>query len=373
MNIGIDARLLERKITGIGRFLSNFLTQLPYVDSSNVYYLFTYQNLNIFSLPIHNVPTGKKLFHEKLYTPIWTNFVLPKYLKRYNIDIFFSANKIIPFRKDGKIKYISVVHDVFYKIDSSFHSIFYRKYLDIFLQIALKKSDLILTVSENSKKDIISFFNISETKIRVIYEAAAEDFYPYKLSLEEKMAIIDKYKLSEKFILYVGVIENRKNILGILKIADLVYENTRDLKFLLVGRSGYGGKNLLEEIKKRKNVIYLSYLEDSILKKIFSIARAFLFPSFYEGFGLPPLEAMQSGTPVLVSNTSSLTEVIDSGGIRHDPTDFQAFHNDLIKLVEDDEYYLEWRNKGIKRSKEFSNYKTSKSIVEVFNSMKSNI
>ncbi len=369
MNIGIDARLLERKMTGIGRFLSDILKELPSQDNKNRYFLFSYNNIKSIDSYFTNIFTGNYFLNEKLFSPYWTNFILPKYFQEYQIDIFFSVNKILPYKKIENIKYISVIHDVFYKIDKSFHPFFYRKYLDFFLNLFIKKSDLIITVSHNSKKDIITLFNVPASKIQVVYEAASKDFYPMILDETEKQRIKRDYKLSDKFILYVGVIENRKNIYGILNIADLVYKNNKELKFLLIGRLGYGAKNILREIKKRKNVVYLSYVEDSTLKKLYSLSRAFIFPSFYEGFGLPPLEAMQSGVPVIVSNTSSLTEVVDSGGIMHNPSDFQLMYNDLMKLIDDDEYYLFWRAKGLDRAKKFSTYNTVKHIVEIFNSL----
>ena len=370
MNIGIDARLLERKMTGIGRFLSNILKELPSLDNQNRYFLFSYNKINLIDPFFSNIFTGKYIFHEKLFSPYWTNIILPKYLQQYHIDIYFSVNKILPYKKNENVKYISVIHDVFYKLDKSYHPLYYRKYLDFFLNLSIRKSDLIITVSHNSKKDIIALFDVPSSKIHVVYEAADKGFYPIILSETEKYELKKDYELSDKLILYVGVIENRKNIYGILNIADLVYKNNKELKFLLIGRLGYGAKNILREIRKRKNVIYLSYVEDSTLKKLYSLSRAFIFPSFYEGFGLPPLEAMQSGVPVIVSNTSSLTEVVDSGGIMHSPTDYQLIFKDLMKLIEDDEYYQFWRQRGLERAKNFSTYKTTKHIVEIFNSVR---
>ncbi|MCW8817969.1 MAG: glycosyltransferase, partial [Ignavibacteriaceae bacterium] len=106
-----------------------------------------------------------------------------------------------------------------------------------------------------------------------------------------------------------------------------------------------------------------------VLKKLYSMSRAFLFLSFYEGFGLPPLEAMQSGVPVIISNTSALAEVVNSGGIMHDPTDYQSIYGDLLKLIEDDKYYLFWQKRGLDRAKIFSTYKTTKHLIDIFNSI----
>ncbi|MBT8377877.1 MAG: glycosyltransferase family 4 protein [Ignavibacteria bacterium] len=369
MRIGIDARLLERKMTGIGRFLSNILKELPILDKQNKYFLFSFNKLNSVDPFFYNVFTGSYIFSEKLFSPYWTNVILPRYLQQYKIDIYFSVNKILPYKKLVNIKYVSVIHDVFYKIDTSFHPYIYRKYLDVFLKLSIKKSDLIITVSHNSKKDIIELFDVAESKIKIVHEAADEGFHPIVLSESEKINLKTKFQLSDKFVLYVGVIENRKNIYGVLRIADLIYRNNKELKLLLVGRAGFGSKNILKEIRKRENVVYLEYVDDQTLKKLYNISRVFLFISFYEGFGLPPLEAMQSGVPVVVSNSSSLPEVVDMAGIIHDPRAYQAVYMDIMKLIEDDTYYLAWREKGLERAKHFSVKNTTKNIVEIFNSL----
>lgn len=370
MNIGIDARLLERKVTGIGRFLGMVLKYIPDLDNKNEYHLFSYNPLKNIPEFYKNASANPPLIHQKLYSPFWTNFILPGLLRKHNIDVYFSVNKTIPLKKPDSVIYVSVIHDVFYKIDNKFHPFIYRKYLDIIFNVSLKKTDKVITVSENSKNDLVKFFKVPEKKIKVIYTSALEEFFPRELSSEEKQALLNTYKLSDKFIIYVGVIEHRKNILGILKIADLVYNKNKELRFLLIGKPGHGSKIIIKEIKKRKNVIYLKYVEDILLKKFYSMASVFLFPSLYEGFGLPPLEAMQSGVPVVSSNTSSLPEVIGTGGIMHPPNDYNAFCAEIIRLVEDDNYFKSWKNRGIERAKHFSPIDTSRKVVEVFNSLR---
>ncbi len=175
--------------------------------------------------------------------------------------------------------------------------------------------------------------------------------------------------LSEYIILYLGMIENRKNILGILKIADEVLKENKQIKFLLIGKIGYGGKRLLEEINKRENVVHLKSVENQLLKKIYNISFAFLFPSFHEGFGYPPLEAMQSGLPVLASNNTSLKEIINGGGLLHDPLNYSSFIEDIFKLLKNKDYYRQVRENGLERAKEFNINKTVKEFVNTFNSI----
>ena len=370
MNIGIDTRILERRMTGIGRFLNSLLKELPVVDKYNKYFLFTYDKLRMKDDFYTNISTGKSFLPQKLYAPIWINFVLPKILKDKNIDLFFSINQLTPLRKLRNTKYILVLHDVIYKVDKTYHPFIYRKYLQFFTYFSIKRSDLIITVSNFSKQDILKYYNIEEKKIKVIYQAAEKEFYPLSLTDDEKQEIMNITGSPDHIILYIGVIENRKNINGIIKIADEVFQSNKKIKFLLIGRVGFGGKKILKEVIKRKNIIHLEYVDDEQLKKLYNVSTVFLFPSYYEGFGFPPLEAMQSGLPVLASNTTSLKEIINSGGILHNPDDYKSFADDIIKLVEDKEYYKRQSEKGIERAKEFNINKSARELVNVFNSLK---
>ena len=369
MNIGIDARILERNMTGIGRFLISLLKELPALDKENKYFLFTYDKLKFKNDFYINISTGKSFLPQKIYAPIWINFIIPKVLKQKNIDLFFSINQLTPLRKLSKTKYVLVLHDVIYKVDKSYHPFIYRKYLQFFTFFSIRKSDLIISVSSYSKQDILKHYKVDEKKIKVVYPAAEKDFHPLDLSESEKKEIMDKFESPDQIILYVGVIENRKNITGIIKIADEVFKSNKRIKFLLIGRIGYGGEKILKEILKRKNLIHIEYVDDDQLKKLYNISSIFLFPSFYEGFGFPPLEAMQSGLPVLASNTTSLKEVINSGGLLHDPNDHKSFADDILKLINDNEYLENQRIKGLERAREFNIKRTTRELVNVFNSL----
>ncbi|OGU42636.1 MAG: hypothetical protein A2315_11210 [Ignavibacteria bacterium RIFOXYB2_FULL_35_12] len=367
MNIGIDARLLERRVTGIGRILMLLLKEIPKVDKKNKYFLFSYGSLDVEKNFYINVTTVKSLLPQKLFSPIWNNFILPHYLKKEKIDLLFSVNQILPLFKVKGCKYISIVNDVIYKADPNFLPFTYRKYLQFFAYFSIKISDLIITISKYSKKDILKHYKVDEKKIKVILQSANEEFMPMNLEVNEKKEIKAKLKLTKYTILYVGVIENRKNILGILKVADELKEY-KDIRFLLIGKMGYGSKKIMKEVNERKNVIYRSNVDDGLLKKIYNIADVFLFPSYYEGFGYPPLEAMQSGLPVIAANNTSLAEIVDTGGLLHDPDDYISMAKNIIKLLNDNSFYMKMRNKGLERAKQFTLEKTVKETVDVFNS-----
>ncbi len=368
MNIGIDARLLERRITGIGRALTMLLTEVEKFDKINKYFLFTYENLefNKWSF-FKNIPTIKSIGPQKLFAPLWINLILPHYIKKNDIHLFFSVNQMIPLRKIKNVKYVFMLHDVIYKVNRSFHPFIYRKYLQFFTYFSIKKSDLIITVSEYSKQDILKYYKVEESKIKVIYLAADKTFCKLDISQNEKIEFKKSLGLPKNIVFYLGMIENRKNIKCILNIAAEL-SNKKEIKFLLVGKIGYGGKKLLKEIVKRENIIYLNHVDDLLLKKIFAVSSLFLFPSYYEGFGFPPLEAMQSGLPVVASKNSSLLEIIGSGGLLHEADDYKSFSKDIINLLQNEDKYSEMREMGYIQSKKFNIENTVRQFVYAFNS-----
>lgn len=371
MRIGIDTRLLERERTGIGRVLEGVLNCILSLDKNNEYFLFSFGNLeNYKEKGFKIISTGRnKLIPLKIYSPIWLNFILPRYIRKNDIDLFLFPSSLIPI-VSLKCKKVILFCDVFHKVNKNYHPFFYRKYLNLFLDFSVKKSDLILTISENSKKDILNFYEVPEEKIKMVYLAAGEEFRPRSLTSEQKEYLIKKYNLPSNFVLYIGIIDFRKNIDAIIKTADiLVNKGKKDVHFVLVGKPALKYKEIIKKSQKIKKgqVTFLDDIEKKDISLFYNLADIFFFPSFYEGFGLPPLEAMQSGTPVVASNTSSLPEVIGKGGLIRGPNNYQGFADDILKLLEDKNFYQGIREKGIEQAKKFSWEKTAKETIKVFN------
>ncbi len=375
MHIGIDARVLERRMSGIGRYLIDILKAIPSYTSVSNCTLFSVNKINFIEeinradIFFKIINTGSYKIPSKFFSPFWLNFILPSLIEKNKIDIFFSPNHLLPVTK-LKCKSVVVIHDLHHLTNKKNHSYFYRNYLNFQLPYSIKNSDVIIAISESTKDDLIKHFKVSPEKIKVIYRAADKKFRPFIISHTERERLKTKLKLPERYLLYVGMIENRKNILGILKTAEILHSKKVDIKFVLVGKPGYGFNFIQEEINKRENIIYLNYVEEEDIVSIYNLALLFFFPSYYEGFGLPPLEAMQCGVPVLCSNIPPLKEVVGDNGLLREPNDHKGFSEDIMSLINNSELYSEMKHKSINQAKKFSTEESVAKLFEIFNDLK---
>lgn len=369
MKIGIDARLLSTPIRGVASYLSNIINFIPEYDSLNKYYIFQYENIpqeNSFyeyiTLKINTLP-------RQLYEHYWLNFILPKLIEKHSIDIFFTPYIFVPFFK-GKWKNVTVIADALTKTCRQYYSFHYRKYMDILVPPSLKRSDAIITISESAKRDIVNHYRIDPGRIEVNYLWADDKFRPLNLSADKKMMTLKKFKLPEKYILFVSVLEERKNLTTIIKVSDILESKGIKIKFVLVGREGFGFNKIALELEKRKDrIIHLKGISSEDLVLIYNLATIFFFPSHYEGFGLPVLEAMQCGIPVITSDNSSLPEVVGSSGFLGNSNDFDFFVNCIQKLIGDDDLYRNMQIKSIEQSKKFAPKRHLNKLMSIVDSL----
>jgi glycosyltransferase involved in cell wall biosynthesis len=367
MNIGIDARLLGGRITGIGRYLINILKYLPQYDKQNNYYLYAYEGTEFYhSFYNYSIIKRSKL-PRQLYEHYWLNFVLPQLIEKQKIDVFFTPYVLVPVKR-GNYKNVSVLHDSIAKACKNSYSLHYRTYMNMFIPLSMNRSDVVVTDSFSSKQEIIKYYNVPAEKIEVMHLWTDEEYQPRQLNEDQKLTVRNKYNLPEKFVLYVGVLEDRKNIKGIIKISDILKSKGYDIKFLLVGKKGFGFPEIEKELESRKDrITHLKFVDETSLPLLYNMASVFLFPSNYEGFGLPPLEAMKSGTPVLTSDNTSLPEVVGEGGIMLDSKDYHGFSNNIIRLLEDENYHRTMSRKALKQAEEFTPDNQIGKLISIFN------
>jgi glycosyltransferase involved in cell wall biosynthesis len=233
------------------------------------------------------------------------------------------------------------------------------------LSRTLKNVDMIITVSKSTKKDVIKCLKFPEEKIKVIYNGVDERFKP----LKNYNDVLHKYNINPPYILYIGTLEPRKNIPALIKAFYKLKKRGIRHKLVIVGKKGWKYKQIfrvVEDLNLRRDVVFTGYVSYNDLPKFYSAADLFVYPSLYEGFGLPPLEAMACGCPVITSNVSSLPEVVGDAGFIVDPSDIGGLSRTIKELLANDSLRENVIRKGLKRIKEFSWEKTAKESLKVY-------
>jgi len=282
-------------------------------------------------------------------------------------DVFFSPHFLTaPISKN--CKKVTTFHDLSFLHYPEFFS-FRKKYWH-FIQRSQKQasdSDKIIAISESTKEDIVNFYKIPETNIHVVYSGVSEEMKPLKKDDKELKRVKEKYSLPNEFILYLGTIEPRKNIIGIIKAFEGIRER-RDTKLVLAGAFGWLYEDILKEAKGSRfsdDIIFLGFVDDPDKTGLYNLAEVFVYPSFFEGFGFPPLEAMACGTPVVTSNCSSLPEVVGEAALMVDPYKPSEIADAVWMLLEDDGLRNIYRERGLSRAKIFKWEKTGEETLNI--------
>ena len=315
--IALEARSLSTLGGGVRTYTKEVISRILKSGGENEYIVYHDNNKNVGGFgPAKEkvVPVGHPLFRIG-----WDYFLLPGALKRDKIDfIHYFKPATTPFKKPTAIATMYDVIPLLYpETQTAIQLAYWRKQLPL----VAKTCAHLITISECSKRDIVRLLQVDPAKITVTSLGVDAKFK--QASENEKTMVREKYKLPEIYILYVGTIEPRKNIARLIRSYNKVASKIPH-SLLLVGKWGWGFEDVKDEIAKspfRDRIISLSYVESEYLPVIYSLATLFVFPSLYEGYGLPPLEAMACGTPVITSNVSSLPEVVGDAAITINPLD----------------------------------------------------
>lgn len=365
MKIGVDGReLLKNQITGTGRFLSNFLKYAPGFRPGWKFIIFG----NQYTFFQFDFPNLKKIIIPEKSTIFWDQIKLPKFLKRERIDVFFSPYYKAPIFSPCPT--VITIHDItpFIRLENMEYTLQPNALLMLWSKFMAKRARKIITVSNHSKKNIMNIFKIPEEKIEVVYEGVEDEFRPKVRDEIEKVKM--KYGINRKYVLYIGNFEHHKNVDGLIKAYSGLPAELRKEYFLVVGgkdeKNSPGIEKLSGELGVRENIFFPGFIEEDDLPSIYGGAEIFIFPSFYEGFGLPPLEAMACGIPVIASNVSSLPEVVGDAGSLVDPKDIYGLTTAIKELLTDASVRYKMREKGLKRAKLFQAGDTTQKILNVF-------
>lgn len=366
MKIGIITNPIDEGHPSYSVYTYNLIKNLNCIDRENEYYLIHHTNINMDIYRANNdiiipMPLSKPL--KGLY---WRYVLLPRELRYQNLEMIHDPRGIglLPFNLPFKMV-VTI---------QSLMSILYPRYnAGGWLAFKLfgrktKDAERIITVSESLKREVIKYLKVPEYKINVIYNGKDDIFKP--LNLAEIADARKKYNLGDlPFILYVGVLQPIKNIPSLIK-AFYKLKNKIKHKLVIVGGKGWQYEEIFKTVKNlnlQKDVLFIGNVPNKELPPLYNAADVFVFPSLYEAFGIPPLEAMACGIPVITSNVSSLPEVVGDAGIMVDPYDVEGLANVIHNVLINDglrEYMIK---KGLERAKLFSWKKCAKETLEVYN------
>jgi len=373
MNIGIDIRCLtEAYYSGIGEYTYNLLRHLLAIDSKNQYFLF-YNAAKATKIPKFDFPnvSYKGFSYPNKIFNLGIRFLKFKKIDKMigGVDIFLTPSFLFT-NLSSDCKKILVVHDLSFELYPEFFTLKKRLWHHLINPKKLcRQADVIIAISENTKNDIIRIYQTDPNKIKVIYQGINEMFRR-PISEAEKQKVKDKYNLPDDFIFYLGNLEPRKNIETLI----LAFQNLKNdsLKLVIAGGQAWKYKKiykLWQQSPVKKRIKFLGYVEASDKPALYSLAKIFIYPSIYEGFGLPPLEAMACSTPVITSFNSSLVEAVDQAGLLIDPNNWNELAETINQLLADKRLQDSLKERGLKHCQKFTWPKAAKEILEIINNL----
>jgi len=379
MNIGIDVNCLIFEKAGFGRYTYNLVKNLLKIDKRNHYFLYgsfirkKKERKKILTDLVKKVEAKNVTIRIIPLPASWKEFLtgLPISLKMFirdPLDVYFAPH-FAGIPKKGFDNMAVAIHDLVFQKFPEHRGRYLSNYYLKRTKIAIKQAKVIIAPSDSTKKDLQQYFKLGNKKIIVIPEAVTENFKVCKNKklIKEKT---NKYiPLDTKFLLSVGTLEPRKNLSLIIKAFALLPNNLKqEYKIVFTGGEGWNNKILRETIKNynlESKVIFTGFADEADLPYIYNRASIFIYPSLYEGFGLPPLEAMACGTPVIASNCSSLPEVVESAGILINPKNEEELARSIKKILLSPRLAKKLSLYGLKQAKKFSWERAARKTLKV--------
>lgn len=382
MKIAFGAQLLlDNNKTGIGWCAHNIVEQLKakYPENEYIMNFFVFGNkkylkykdmIEQYSAKGYSIEICR-WFHYALYKLLWSFIPIPyHFFMKNDVDVTLFFNFYIPPGVKGKK--VTIIHDMAYLAYPETVNKKTLYMLKMNMKKSCKRADKILVVSDFTKRELMKYLGVEKSKIQVMYNGVdTEIFQIYDKGEVEK--IKEKYKIPKEYFLYLGTLEPRKNIARMLDAyAMLKKEQPNAPKFVLAGRKGWMYDEIFEKVKTyglEEDVIFTGYIEQEDAPLLMNGAKAFLFVSLYEGFGMPVLEAMACGTPVITADAASMPEVIGDCGLLADPMSAESIKECMAKIVNDEVDIEDMTKRALKRCEDFTWEKAAKVVREVMESV----
>ncbi len=366
MRIGINSRFLAAKRTGVQRAAYNLIRALVATDRANEYVLFTpadqvsnpdwkYPNVTVVPSRIREGESFRNHF--------WEQFTLPRLARRHQVDILHSPANLAPLFYRGKS--IVHIHDLTVIVNPKWFSFSFRTLYNLVIPRIAQRADKIITNSNNSRNDLLQFCDLAAEKVSQFYWAV-DELFTQKHDPKAPTQLDPKL---DDYILYVGSLEPRKNIGTLLEAYELMRTKNPELKTKLVligGESPLFAEVRLKAKRFTGDVLFKGFVTDSLLREYYRSARLFVYPSLYEGFGIPPLEAMASGVPVVTTLTSSIPEVVGDAALMVSPYDVTQLAETMHRVLSDPKIAAGLVKRGREQVKKFNWHRVVRNTLAIY-------
>jgi len=348
MKIGIDIRSTLKQKTGIGQYTLNLINSLAKIDTVNKYLLYSKKKVIDRRRKLPQIP-GVNFHHRVDYFSLGPE----KLLK--DADIFHSSS--FDFKKPKHARLVLTIHDVIHKVFPTVHTKETIESTDRQLKEILSEVSMIITDSQTTKDDFLKWFFFNAAKIKVVYPGVSTWFYPEAVE-------------KEPLLLFVGTIEPRKNLKNLIRAFYLLKkEHLLPHKLVIIGMKGWMYEEvfkLVDELNLGQEIIFKDYVANEQLRYWYAKSEVFVYPSLYEGFGFPIVEAFACGVPVVTSNTSSCAEIARGAALLVDPQNFGELSDAILRIIKNPDLKKDLISKGLERAMRFSWSKAASEVLTVF-------
>lgn len=361
LNVIIDARMVDENLHGIARYTYELIKN----NNGNVKYYLLVNNIELSKRIFENIENINFIKMKSKFLSLREQFELPKIINNFDGNVIFHSPSFVgsPFIKK---KMIMTIHDLNHIRFPQFYTPFHKYYYKFIVKNSAKKSKKILTVSKFAKNELLEWLECSDEKITVTYNGIDKSFRK-EFNNKKLHKVSEKYKLPKEFLLYIGNQKPHKNVITLIKALSLIED--KEMPLVINGKLSDECLKQAQELGIEKRIKSIGFVDDKDLACIYSLAKIFVFPSLYEGFGLPPLEAIACECPVIVSNAASLPEVVEDGAIIFDTLNEKELSGKIDSIINksiDLDILIE---KGLEVTRKYKWKECSDKTLEVYRSI----
>ena len=370
MRIGINFHTNDEYISGVEYYSLGLLNALLRIDTQNDYIAFTNQPC----LVRQHIPKSTNLtiieikhLRTRAARIFWEHTQLPRLAVKQELDVLHCTSYICPLHKTS-VPYIVTIHDTIAIDNPLWCKQTNSLYFNLFMKAATKKASCVISVSNCTADDLKRNFDLPCSKIHVVY-SGIDNIFNAKKDSSRCSEVSTRYNLPERYILYAGNIEPKKNIWTLLCVQKKLRKKGLPHKLVIVGKRSWGCKVELDEISREirsGNIVWTGYVDRSDLPCVYQMADVFVFPSLYEGFGFPPLEAMACGTPVVSTITGALNETVADAALTVEPHDIRQIARAVVSMIENSSLREKHIRMGLRQSSLFNWERTAKETLSVY-------